>query len=348
MSTDSNQIALSVFIPEVSAHLIASLEEIAKRKNYKVEFITFSRLAELEKEVSLRERSCILGELSATWKEDGFFFEEVDASGINWPPVYCIAAQPLTHKESAALSASGVIWAATSNQFVDLKVFDKLLSGSLWSTRHGLVYQKLTRKSIEFGEVLVVLTAEDSYSGRIEFKNGNILAAQCEEFSGYEALYAMSLVNDWRIDLHTLFIGLEPKTMNSTMMTVVEQLVELADDRQEVFLMARPSGLTREIPPHLMLGIRSVLRDEDEVGADSVSDQQVLAVQEKLIYLESVVAESEGELGNLEDSEPADPVVKGGVVDDFVASRHNNREKVMSVSGLQEFLTIIPGAIDGE
>jgi hypothetical protein len=311
MKTDSAPIALSVFIPESSAHLIASLEEIATRENYRVEFITFQRLADLEKDIISTERPCILGELSASWREDGFFFHGVDASSINWPPVYCISPEPLTHNELTALSASGVIWAATSNQFVELKVFERLLSSNLWSTRHGLVYQKLARKSIEFGEVLVVLTGEDSRFGRIEFKNGNILAAQCEEFSGYEALYAMSLVNDWRIDLHTLFIGLEPKTMNSTMMTVVEQLVELVDDRQEVFLMARPPGSTRQIPPHLMVGIRSLLSDRDEVGAESVSDQQIIADEEKLIYLEKVVADSKVDAEKLEDT-----IHEGSVAED--------------------------------
>jgi hypothetical protein len=357
MNSDSTPTPLSVFIPEVSAHLIASLEEIVTRGNYRVEFITFKTLGELEKEVSLKERPCILGELSATWRDDSFFFEGVDASSINWPPVYCISPQPLTGRELAALSASGVIWAATSGQFVESNVFDKLLSGTLWSTRHGLVYQKLARKSIEFGEVLVVLSGEESRFGRIEFKNGNILAAQCESFSGYEALYAMSLVNDWRIDLHTLFIGLEPKTMNSTMMNVVEQLVELADDRQGIFLMARPPGATRELPPNLMVGIRSLLNDKDEISTEDVSDQQGLADEEKLIYLESVVNDPKSDPEKVEDlvlggfvaqdSAEAKDVEKMGIADDSVGIRENNREKVMTGNGLKEFLTIIPGAIGG-
>jgi hypothetical protein len=357
MNSESNQNTLSVFIPEGSAHLIGALEEIAKHENYRVEFIAFKGLAELEKEVSLKYRSCILGELSATWKDDGFLFHGVDASSINWPPVYCISPQPLTSRELAALSASGVIWAATSSQFVESNVFDKLLSGTLWSTRHGLVYQKLARKSIEFGEVLVVLTGDGSRFGRIEFKNGNILAAQCEEFSGYEALYAMSLVNDWRIELHTLFIGLEPKTMNSTMMTVVEQLVELVDDRQEVFLMARPPGATREIPPHLMVGIRSLLNDKDEVGTQDLSDEEGLVDDEKLIYLESVVNESKSDSEKAtdlvhepvfaEDSAEADDSLIGGVANDEVGNRENNQEKVMNGNGIKDFITTIPGAIGG-
>lgn len=353
--SESTPSPVTVFIPERSSHVRRLLEVVADRGNHNPEIILFGNHSELDNQLKDKKRACIVGELSRTWSKDGLIFEGINTSSIHWPPVYCALSEPLTAAELTTLGATGVIWAAEYQRFIDHEFVDLLISGNLWTTRYGLVYQKLARKSIEFGDVLVVLTAENGHFGRIQFLNGNIVAAQCGDFSGFEALYAISLISDWRIDVHTRFISIEPKTMNSSMLAVVEQLVELVDDRGEVFLMARPPGSTREIPSNLMAGYRSLIDEHREtrlVGESTPGDEgngESHIVGESVVSDSSVVAQEEEFFGGA--STPSEPAEEPEMEKTGAEISQINQEKretgTMSGANLQELISMIPGAAGG-
>lgn len=346
---------VTLFIPERSSHVLRLLEVVAAQSKHHPEVIMFSNHSELEIQLRGKKKACIVGELSRTWLEDGLIFDGIDFFNIHWPPVYCALSEPLSAAQLTALGAIGVIWASEYQSFIDRDFVDPMTSGNLWTTRYGLVYQKLARKSIEFGEVLVVLSAENGHSGRIQFSKGNIVAAKCGEFSGFEALYAISLISDWRIDIHTRFISIEPKTMNSSMLEVVEQLLELVDDRGEVFLIARPPGSTYEIPSMLMAGYRSFIEEHREsrsVGEATSGDQdnKVSDVPfESVVPTYSLVAQG-GQLFGVA-STPSEPsseseMEKAGA-DRIQINQEGRGAGTMIGANLQELISMIPGAVGG-
>ena len=341
----------TVFVPERSVDLLRSLERGVVSGQHTTKVEGFRNLDDIWREGTNQGRFCIVGELSSSWRQNGYLFDGLQVTSINWPPVFCMLPDLLTSKEMNMLSSSGVIWAAPREKFLERQVIDRLLGGSLWRTRYGLVYQKLDRKSIEIGNLLVVLTSEESKLGRIEFSEGNIVAAQYGELSGYEALYAISLVTDWRIDLHTLFIGIEPKTLNSPMFTVVTQLVELADQRQEVLLMGRPPGLTREIPANVMVGLREFIGKSDSNFDDVTPGNDKRA--DKIDVGPSAATRSgfaEEEVGP-QDLFVKVPPSKGNQSRGLGAPENTSgrvtREDGMNTIGLNEFISTIPGVHGG-
>mgnify|MGYP006278977861 FL=1 len=341
----------TVFVPERSVDLFRSLETSVARGHDATKVVTFRKLEDIWREGANQGRFCIAGELSSSWRQNGCLFDGLQVYSINWPPVFCMLQEPLALREMNMLSSSGVIWAAPREKFLDRQFIDRLLSGSLWRTRYGLVYQKLDRKSVEIGNLLVVLTGEESKLGRIEFSEGNIVAAQYGELSGYEALYAISLVTDWRIDLHTLFIGIEPKTLNSPMFTVVSQLVELADQRHEVLLMGRPPGLTREIPANVMVGLREAIGRADSQFEDVTPGDDEGAVPTSVASSAATLKEFAEDGVGAHDFFFRVPPSKGNQSRALGAAENTSGratgEEGMNTIGLNEFISTIPGVHGG-
>lgn len=264
---------LTVLVPATDSELAGLLEGRCADLATATRIVEIRNVADLNRGVETNPFCCLFGTLSSQWATTGRLFEALESTTLLWPPAYAVVPVEFSKSEFVTLSQNGIIWAGDLDTVMSAAELNLILTGMAWKTQFGFLFQKLNRQTISSGEHMVVLTTEQGQYARIQFRNGNVVAAEFERETGFEALYNIALIDNWRIDVHQVFLGIEPRLMNKPLMKVIRRLVEMAEERKQVLSMGRPPGMTRELSSKVVTGIRKALASGDGAAVEGLLRQ---------------------------------------------------------------------------
>lgn len=264
---------LTVLVPATDTELAGLLEGRCADLATATRIVEIRNVSDLNRGVETNPFCCLFGTLSSRWAATGRLFDALESTTLLWPPAYAVVPVEFSKSELVTLSQNGIIWADDLDSVMSAAELNLILTGMAWKTQFGFLFQKLNRQTISSGEHMVVLTTEKGQYARIQFRSGNVVAAEFEKETGFEALYNIALIDNWRIDVHQVFLGIEPRLMNKPLMKVIRRLVEMAEERKQVLSMGRPPGMTRELSSKVVTGIRKALASGDGAAVEGILQQ---------------------------------------------------------------------------
>jgi hypothetical protein len=216
---------------------------------------------ELVQTVEKISNCCIVGDLAANWNSNGSLFKGFTTPAFYWPPTYVLSNTMPSEQGMRLLFEKGILWCFQAGKLGVPADLVTILSGQAWTTNYGYVFQKISSQTIKTGDLLAIIVNEDGGHGKILFKDGNVIAAKYEKETGVDALYRIALLPNCRIDLHKLFLKVMPSHMKESLMIVIRQLVERADENKVNLAIGRPPGMTRMFTAKMLDGLRQEFSD---------------------------------------------------------------------------------------
>lgn len=324
--------SLAIIVPSRSKETIPLIKRETDKSKLTSKLVIVDNDEDLTLAVSDHSNCYIIGDLAPNWKSDGPIFEGIGIKSFIWPPTFVISKSLPSERGTSLLLQRGILWCFQEKN-IKLNAcpeYALLIKNQLWKTEYGCVFQKITGNSIRNGNYLAIILTEIGTYGRIVFNEGNVVAASYNKSYGIEALYELALLQKCRIDLHTLFFNSTPQHMKEPYMTVLNQLLELANSRRQHLSFGRPPGLTETFSSELLSAVREEFAGS---GATTVDNRKERSSEEGKTH-----------------TKPLNP-------DDTISFEQNSNHppkpsdnvNILEVNemNLNEFISTIPGARGG-
>jgi predicted regulator of Ras-like GTPase activity (Roadblock/LC7/MglB family) len=337
------EVNLKILVPEKDNQLAMLIESRCRHHNLDTTVVRFDGAEHLARVVATNPHCCIIGTIANDWRPGRSLFEGLDLQQIIWPPVYGICSASMSSADLVQLAQAGVVWAADLDSMMSSSALNLVLSGSAWIRHYGFLFQKINRKTLREGSFLILCTAEEGQYGRILWRGGSFINADFGSLDGLDALYEMALIEDWRIDVHSVFTDPEFESLDIPVLQAINMLVETAQNRKQVLPMGRPPGMTRELSAKVVMGLREAIMPKAPVQKSALS-----AVEANRADTETLLGFASLEAVTPEETVQA-PLTKTGLESsNRTDTKQVNREILgMGDTRLGDFLVGVGSAVGG-